>query len=101
MDQNGGPVEYWGVHRIAKRMGCSVNHLMQRLYNDYGFLMYKIPPHGKAYHLGNPTKEFWYTDEGLIKTWQLMQVYEQRQLWKRKPKGVPLEVVKHGKADLQ
>jgi len=90
----GNGSEYWGVRQIAERMNCSPDHVY-RLWEDYGFLMYKIPFRGPTY-VNRPPNERWYTNDGLIRQWELMQVYNQRQAWKRKPKGVPLEVLKHG-----
>lgn len=54
--------DYWGVDRIAKRMGCSRTTLV-RWHHDRGFLMYRRGREGM--------KPCWYTNDSLIQTWEL------------------------------
>ena len=78
--QLNGVKEYWGLPAIARRMGCHPN-TVRSLFEQRGFLMFKLSPYGPA--SGSP-REFWYTNDTLINQWHLMQCQEQRKRHKER-----------------
>lgn len=57
---------YWGLHRIARRMGWRDGRTVLRNAVIKGFPIYK------RFRFPNPNN-IWYTDEGLIQLWQWAQ----------------------------
>ncbi len=83
--------EYVTLPRIAARMGLTAPQLL-RLYRDADFLMFRVPNFRRwasGGRIGGPW--VWYTNEGLIKQWELMQIQKQQRQdreWRRiKGKG--------------
>lgn len=64
-------MEYWGLKAICERMGWRSMRTPVRQFEQNEFLMFKI-------RRGSHPRLYWYTNEQLIRIWQIARVGVER-----------------------
>lgn len=76
--------EYYGGDAILKRMNWSNIDTIRKNIIDRGFLAFKRRPY-KAIQKPGFGKRVWYTNDDLIRTWEVSRcVYERKKMLKAK-----------------